>query len=188
MFETIIEFSLLLIIPISVGVNYLGYRIIEFIYDFGSYEAATAFSILIVAEIFVFLTTIMGNFISSADKQKAFMKIAGIGALINIILNFALIPEFSLYGAGFATLITYLIMFIIMLIYINKSLLHFRFFNHLIIPAIASFLMWLVLINILHLHLILIIIISALVYSIPVVIYFLTKRKTLSTLKELLTK
>jgi O-antigen/teichoic acid export membrane protein len=83
-------------------------------------ESFIAFKILIVAELFVFLTTIFGSFIAAIGKQKTFAKIGGLGAIINIILNLILIPKFSLYGAAFATLATYALMFICMFIFVRQ--------------------------------------------------------------------
>ena len=105
--------------PVVLAVFFFGDWAIKFIYDFNQVESFIAFKILIIAEIFVFLTVILGNFLSAIGKQKIFMKIGGIGALINICLNFALIPKYSLYGAGYATLISYLVMFIIMFSYVG---------------------------------------------------------------------
>lgn len=169
--EKIISYSVYLIFPIVIGVFLVGDRVLEFVYGFGSIESFVAFKILIIAEIFVFLTSILGQFIASADKQLVFAKIAGIGALINIVLNIILIPTYSLFGAGVATLITYFVMFVIMLFYVKKNLLSFKFFRNLIFPAIATFLMYLVLINILHLHLFLIVAICAVVYGAIIFIY-----------------
>jgi len=42
----------------------------------------------------------------SANRQNRLALIAGAGALINIVLNFFLIPEFSFFGAAVATILT----------------------------------------------------------------------------------
>ena len=123
LFKKLIQISLIVIIPIAIIVFIFGQRIINLIYGINTIEAANAFNILIVADIFIYLTMIMGRLISAADKQKLFMKIAGVGAIINIVLNFILIPEYSLNGAGVATLITYVIMFLLMFIYIRDHLI-----------------------------------------------------------------
>jgi O-antigen/teichoic acid export membrane protein len=174
--EKILQYALYLIFPIIIGVFLVGDRVLEFVYGFGSIESFIAFKILIIAELFVFLTTIFGQFIASTDRQLIFAKIAGIGALVNIILNIILIPAYSLYGAGVATAITYFVMFVMMLYYIKKKLLNFKFFKYLIMPAIATFLMYLILINILQLHLLLIVAICAVVYGAIIFIYKYMRR------------
>lgn len=170
-FEQTLYYSLLIIIPIATGVLFIGERILNFIYHFNSPESALAFKILIIAEIFVFLTTIMGYMMASADNQKTFAKISGSGALLNIILNFALIPKYSLYGAAIATTTTYLIMFILMYIYIKLKIINFKFFKYLILPILASTLMAITISLILNYHTIIIITIGAITYAIPIVIW-----------------
>ena len=123
LFKKLIKISVLVIIPIAIIVFLFGKRILNLIYGINAIEASIALNILIVADIFIYLTIIMGQFISAADRQKVFMKIAGIGALINISLNIILIQKYSLYGAGASTLITYLIIFFIMTIYIRGKIL-----------------------------------------------------------------
>ena len=175
--EKILQYSLVLILPIVVGVFFLGYRILEFVYKFGSVESFIAFKILIVATIFIFLTTILGQFIASADKQLVFAKIAGVGAVINIILNFTLIPKYSLYGAGIATLTSYLVMFILMFIYVKKNLVKFKFFKLLIMPLVGCLAVGIILNNIINLQLFLIILICAVVYALILVCCELLKKK-----------
>ncbi len=168
LFEEIVRFSLIIIIPIIVGVIFLGGRVLEFIYHFNSVESAIAFSILIVTELFVYLTTIYGHLITSANKQSLFAKIAGFGAVINVMLNFVLIPMFSLYGAAVATLITYLFMFILMDRFIRKNFFSYHLLKLFIVPLVFSLVMG-VIIHILSAQNVLVIIFSAgICYIIPV--------------------
>jgi len=161
LFSTIIYYCNLIIFPIIVGVWFVGDRVLEFIYGFGSYESFIAFRILIIAQLFVFLTTIMGQLIAAAGKQKVFAWIGGIGALVNVVLNLVLIPSYSLYGAGVATLVTYFLMFILMWIYIRKNFFKFR----IRVPLISTLIMGMVLVNILHLHLVWIVLVCGGIYG-----------------------
>ncbi len=164
LFEKIISYSLIIVLPVIVGVFFVGERVLEFIYNFNSFESFIAFKILIIALLFIYLTTIMGYLISSADKQKVFAWIAGIGAFLNILLNFILIPKFSLYGAAFATLFTYLLMFILMYFYIRKEFFNFKI--RFVCSLLASLMMGFMLSQILFLHLFWIIFISGVFYLI----------------------
>jgi O-antigen/teichoic acid export membrane protein len=53
-------------------------------------------------------------------KTKYLPLITGIGAAMNIIVNFALIPKFGITGAAYATLFSYLAMMIGIYITANK--------------------------------------------------------------------
>jgi O-antigen/teichoic acid export membrane protein len=173
LFEEILFFSLIVVMPIILGVFFIGNRILEFIYNFNSVESFIAFKILIIALLFIYLTNIMGYLLASGDKQKIFAWIGGIGALVNIVLNFVLIPKYSLYGAGIATLITYFIMFVMMYVYIYKNF--FKFKIKFFIPLIATIIMGLVLSQILWMHLFWIVGIGGGVYG--VITFILVKFK-----------
>lgn len=177
LFEHVLKYSLLLLFPIVVGVQFLSFRIVEFVYSFNSAETALVFQILIIAQVFVFLTAIMASFIAYSDKEKVFAKIAGLGAIINIVLNLLLIPKYSLYGAGTATLITYFVMFIIMYVYIQKKILAFSLFKNLAFALIGSLILFFFIPYIIHLHLFFIIMLSALVYGVLFVVYEIVSRK-----------
>lgn len=182
--ERILQMGILFIFPAVAGVILLGGRIIEFIYSFQAIEANISFSILIFAEIFIFLTTILGSFIAAVNKQWIFAKIGAVGAIINIILNLLLIPKYSLYGAGIATLITYVVMFTIMTVYTYKKLLHFSFLKYLLAPIIGSGVMYMILRKILISNLIWLIIIGIVIYSITILICYQAKKQISKLIKE----
>jgi O-antigen/teichoic acid export membrane protein len=166
--ERLLYYCLVLMLPITVGVMFTAGRVIEFIYGFNTVQSATAFRILIIAEVFVFLTIVMGDFISSCDKQKVFSNITASGAVINLVLNLILIPKYSLYGAAFATLITYLGIFVFSYIYIRRSIIKFSLFRSFIVPLIGSILMGFVVYKLIFLNIILLIAIGGIVYA-PVI-------------------
>ncbi|MCF7866022.1 flippase [Candidatus Woesearchaeota archaeon] len=170
--EKMLQGLLILIIPVVVAVFLIGNRLLEFIYNFNSIESFISFKILIIAEIFIILSMILGSFISS-NKPKVFAKLAAFGAGLNILLNFLLIPKYSLYGAGIATLITYLMLFLLMYFYIEKKMLSFNFWKYCVVPIISSLVMFFVLMFNLNLNLIFIVILGVILYSVSLgVSYF----------------
>jgi O-antigen/teichoic acid export membrane protein len=177
LFEHLLKYSLLLLFPIVVGVQLLSSRIVEFVYSFNSPETALVFQILIIAQVFVFLTTISSSLVAYADKQHIFAKIAGLGAVINIVLNLLLIPKFSLYGAAIATLITYVLMFIITHLYIKKKIISFSLLKNISFAIMGSLALWFFIPMIIHLHLLFIIAISGLLYGGLFVAYELISHK-----------
>jgi len=161
--EAMIRVSFIIITPIIIGVFVVGDRVLDFVYDFSPLESVIAFQILIFVEIFVFLTFIIGNAIASHD-QKKFALFAGIGAGVNIILNFLLIPQFSLYGAAVATLLTYIIIFILMAHYLKREMTNIAFVKWMISPLLATAVMAPVLIQIQEFHLLFVIPLTGVVY------------------------
>jgi O-antigen/teichoic acid export membrane protein len=55
---------------------------------------------------FTFMNAPFVKLFESINMQVLVMKITGISALINVILNYFLIPKYSMIGASIATLIT----------------------------------------------------------------------------------
>jgi O-antigen/teichoic acid export membrane protein len=175
LFENMIYYSLLIVLPIITGILFIGGKILEFVFNFNSIESILAFQILSLSLVFMYISSIMGYFIAAGDKQIIFAWIGGIGALINILLNIILIPNYSLYGAAFTTVFTYLMMSITMFIYIRNNFFKFKF--KIFQPLIAICFMVLVLINILHLHLFLIIGISAGIYILIISLFIFKLKK-----------
>ena len=58
---------------------------------------------------FIFLNLILGSILNAIGKEKAFTKIAGITAVLNIILNYYLIKNYGANGAAIATLISHIV-------------------------------------------------------------------------------
>ncbi len=112
--QKLIKFSLFIMSFIIVIVFLSAKWILHFVYGITAVQSVISFKILVVAELFAFLSDIIGTLIAAADRQLLFAKIAGIGAFINLLLNFLLIPILSLYGAAIATGITYIFMFVFM--------------------------------------------------------------------------
>lgn len=69
---------------------------------------------------FSFLYTLLANVEFFFDKNKFAMKISLIGAAVNIILNYILIPYFGFVAAAYTTLICYVIYALGHLVYVNK--------------------------------------------------------------------
>ncbi len=55
---------------------------------------------------FMFLNSLLGSFMNATGKERTFMKIAGLTALLNVVLNYILIPYYSASGAAIATVIS----------------------------------------------------------------------------------
>ncbi|MFH1590456.1 MAG: flippase [archaeon] len=108
------RYLLIIALPVGIGATMLASRILDFIYGDQFANAAVALQILIWAEVFVFLNYMMGFLMNSTDNQKKFTFITGSCAVLNIVLNFILIPIYSYVGAAIATVVTYFINFLLL--------------------------------------------------------------------------
>lgn len=78
--------------------------------------------ILIVAFMYNSLSSFMGTIYTSSKKTKMLLISSLMGAAVNIILNFVLIPISGAWGAAIATLVSYILTFIIRCIDTRKIL------------------------------------------------------------------
>ncbi len=74
--------------------------------------AELALQILMANAVFVYLSVAVGTFLLAAHCDKAYTTILGIGAGLNIVLNFVLIPIYGIEGAATATLVTQLVVWV----------------------------------------------------------------------------
>ena len=81
--------------------------------DASYYEAWTFIPVLLVATVFSSLTSFMGTIYTVSKRTVMSMVSALFGAVLNIILNILLIPDMGAQGAGIATMISYMAVFLI---------------------------------------------------------------------------
>jgi len=120
-----ISFIIGLIIAIFVIV--FAKYIILIIYGLNYLPSIKALKILIWAFFIICISSITSGLLNSINKQRLVTFGAGVGAIINVILNLILIPKYSMEGAALATVITEVSMFILYIylackfLRINKS-------------------------------------------------------------------
>lgn len=102
------SFSLLLIITLGfVAVSLLySHELMELLYSKHIEESATVYRLLCFCFIPISMTYIFGTLLTANDSLKHLNIIAGLGMLMNIGLNFILIPSFEQNGAAITSLIT----------------------------------------------------------------------------------
>ncbi|TAJ44323.1 polysaccharide biosynthesis protein [Methanofollis fontis] len=104
-----VTYSLLLAVPVAVGGWILGDRLLYFFYGAGFAAGAPALAILLLVQIvnvFMYLQTMCLNAI---DRPRESFYATGTAAVVNILLDLALIPILGIVGAAVATLITMLV-------------------------------------------------------------------------------
>ena len=84
------------------------------------YEAWRYTPFLIVGSAYLTLATFMATSYTVHKDSFGYLFSATFGALLNVILNFLLIPIIGVYGAAFATCVSYIAVFIFRLIHTQK--------------------------------------------------------------------
>lgn len=102
LFEKSMYFLSLMAIPLAVGIFVIAPEAIRIFYGSRFIESVTPLRILILSLPAVFLSFPVGSVLNSSNKQHINTINLGITMIINIGLNFLLIPKFEYIGASIA--------------------------------------------------------------------------------------
>jgi len=166
------ELMIFFAIPLVIGGIVLAPKIIDFIYGPSYTPSVLAFQILIIMAGIIFLYYPFYQILVVFNRQKRTFWAILAGAIINVILNWILIPKFSLYGAAVATVITQLLIFFLLFKFTVKFTtvkpINFKLLLNFILAFLSGFTMWLVISHsqIYNLHVLFSILIGTLVYFI----------------------
>lgn len=105
-YQRYFKYMVLLSIPIGVGTTLLADRFIFFVFGQEYAPAIIALQILIWSSVFIFINGTFGRLIESVNKQILATKVAGIGAVLNVVLNLLLIPKYGYIAASATTVVT----------------------------------------------------------------------------------
>lgn len=105
--EELFGFVALIAFSIAIPLSFLSTRIVLFCFGDNFVAAGPVLAIHIWAAPFVFLGVIQGNWDLTENLTKLSLYRTSAGAVINIVLNYFLIPLYSALGAAIATVISY---------------------------------------------------------------------------------
>lgn len=107
--EQLLLVLFLVSLPMALGGIILGKQIMSFIFGGGYEPGAIPFQILMATLLIDYPAVILSFAIFSYNRQKELIAYSALGGIINIILDFLLIPKFGLAGCASATLAAQLI-------------------------------------------------------------------------------
>lgn len=137
-YKVSLKLMLIISIPISIGTTLLAEEIITWIYGNSYIQSVYALKILIWATIPIFTGHVFGTILNSINKQASHTKITIWGTIVNLVLNFILIPKFSYIGAGVATVITEMMVQTLLYYNICKYLSKVEMKKMVLIPFISA--------------------------------------------------
>ena len=120
-FEQSIKYSLLILLPISIGVYFYSPYIINLVYRSQYALASPAMQILIWTVVFLFINGVATSLLNSIGKEVSVTNIYLIAAIFNIVLNYLLIPRYTYIGASIATVLSEVLILILMMYSISKT-------------------------------------------------------------------
>jgi len=136
-----LKYLLIMALPIVIGVTLLSDKIILLIYGRSYANSATVLQILILALVFTFANFVFLDTLIAIDKQKLHTLSLGLCTIVNVVLNFILIPILSYNGAAIATLFTNIVLFLASFYFLSKHLQLPSVYKMLIKPVISGLIM-----------------------------------------------
>ena len=94
-------------IIVALPVTFFATPLVTMLFGADYSEASGVLAIHVWATVFVFLGVAGGNWFLAENQQILGLQRTALGALVNVILNFILLPTWGLKGAAWATLISY---------------------------------------------------------------------------------
>lgn len=122
------RYLILISLPLSAGIIALADKLIVPIFGADYYNSIAPLKILMFSLVFVFLCIPTGAMLNACNRQTRNTIHLGITAFVNIILNLILIPRFDYQGAAIAALISYLILFILGMVVVEKIIDYNRWY------------------------------------------------------------
>ena len=136
-YEKTFKYLLILGLPISSGIFFLSGKIIVFFYGSKYIESIVLLQVLAWDVIIMFLVQCISYVLISMDKQNILVVTSGITVGVNFVLNLILIPTYSSFGSGLATIICEFVLLIICFYLVSVELHTFALASVAIRPAIA---------------------------------------------------
>jgi O-antigen/teichoic acid export membrane protein len=131
---------LLIGLPVCFWIILLGPQIILLLFGEGYLAAGTALRLMGLVALLLFLNSLYVYLFSALGKQKWYMISIGISVLINILLDFLLIPKLDILGAALGTLSAEIVLYFAGYLQLARLGRVKPFFQLLMKPFLASLL------------------------------------------------
>jgi O-antigen/teichoic acid export membrane protein len=181
-----IRYLLIITLPIAIGTMLIADKIIFLIYGVAFAGSATALQILIWTLVFTSINIVLLYLLTSVGKQKLNTLSSALCAVINISLNFILIPIISYNGAAIATVATVIVLFIASFYFVSKHIYVLPMHKLFMRPAISSLVMGAFVYYFVELHIFLLVPLAAVVYLIAVIALKTFTKEDIDILKRVI--
>lgn len=139
-YATTLKFFFLVTFPVCAFVTVAAEPIILTMYKNEFAPAAKTLTILIWAMIPLFVNGLLNFILTSLYKQKLLLISNTACFVVNIVLSWLLVKDYSFIGISYATLIAYLILFGINLYFVNRLLGPVRLLSMTLVPGLITLL------------------------------------------------
>lgn len=185
-YETNFRLMGMIALPIAIFVTIFSKEIILLIYTDDFLQSSFALSILIWSIVFLFFNTLFANLLIAMGKEKMTAYITGILALVNIVLNYLLIPQYSYIGASIATVFAAFLGAIIYFYYIYIHIIKRLFAVIILKLIILNAIFYTILITFKFMPFVLLIAMSTGIYILLLVLSKCVTKEEVSLLKSII--
>lgn len=119
-FNKSVKYLSLVTIPLAIATLFYAGDIVYLCYGKKFLAADNVLKILIWTVCFLFINGAASLVLNASHKEYSVTKIYSMAAIFNIVLNFILIPNYSVYGASVATVLSEVLILILELHMLNK--------------------------------------------------------------------
>lgn len=130
-----------LVLPATIALSLLAPKFVPFLFGAPYAPGSKALAILIWTVCISGISVTYSNTVLAAGHRTLYAIGTAIGAVLNTLLNFFLIPRWSLNGAATATVITEVVVLIFFAYYCNRRIVHVPIERRLITPLLLSLLL-----------------------------------------------
>lgn len=121
LYQKMLKYMLISSVPIAVGSAIYSYDIINIVFGSEYLDATICLSVLMWAVIFMFLSGTTSTLLNAINKQFLVTKVAAVGALFSVIMNYILISMYSYVGASMTSVLTEFLVLVLMLYSLHKT-------------------------------------------------------------------
>lgn len=118
-----LSFKLMLVISVSSGISILFYRepIMELLYISGDVYSAQILGLLMISFISISIIYVFGSLLTANGSIRILNQISLAGLVVNVAVNFFLIPSEKALGASIATVFTQILVLVAHMIAVNRK-------------------------------------------------------------------
>lgn len=122
--ESSLRISVIIALPMAVGLSILSAPIMNGLYPGSASQGTTLLAIMGAASFFVCLALMTTAILQAAGRERLPMITMIIGGALNIAVNYYLVskPEINIYGAPIGTLLCYILMCTLNIIFLLRSM------------------------------------------------------------------
>lgn len=117
-----IKFYIILAIPFSTGGMLLALPLFNSLYTPEYLPAAIVFQVIIWGAAFLLFSSFCGQITTITSKENLAMKIYGLSAIFNVMMNLIMIPRFGIMGAAFITVLTDIFIAALFFVVLKKAM------------------------------------------------------------------